>query len=228
MAISYSYADAIMKMIEGYSFCYYFCYRMEKLKRRSKSSQAKSLGTIVSIAGTFVVTFYKGPPIARSLSDIASLYQIQSLQSNWILGGFCLAAQAILISAWYILQVGPFTLLQCWGTESDGFYLFRNFFRLPLKEFPALIVMLCYQYFFSTILAAALSLTVVTTELSAWKLRLDIGLFAIAYSVSIWIPLPSILDPKLYIEFESVHFIIYLRLSRFGMSCPIKKCITSF
>lgn len=86
---------------------------MEKLKWRSKSSQAKSLGTIVSIAGAFVVTFYKGPPIVRSRLDIASLDQIHSLQSNWILGGFYLAAQAILISAWYILQVGPFALLQC-------------------------------------------------------------------------------------------------------------------
>lgn len=86
---------------------------MEKLKWRSKSSQAKSLGTIVSIAGAFVVTFYKGPPIVRPRLDIASLDQIQPLQSNWILGGFYVAAQAILISAWYILQVGPFALLQC-------------------------------------------------------------------------------------------------------------------
>ncbi|GAY36431.1 hypothetical protein CUMW_022030 [Citrus unshiu] len=151
---------AMLNLIPAFTFILAIIFRMEKLKWRSKSSQAKSLGTIVSIAGAFVVTFYKGPPIVRSLSDIASLDQIQPLQSNWILGGFYLAAQAILISAWYILQA------------------------ITLKEFPALIVMLCYQYFFSTILAAMFSLTVVT-ELSAWKLRLDVGLFAIAYSAVI-------------------------------------------
>ncbi|ESR51688.1 hypothetical protein CICLE_v10033448mg [Citrus x clementina] len=62
-----------------------------------------------------------------------------------------------------------------------AFIILEFFQAITLKEFPALIVMLCYQYFFSTILAAMFSLTVVT-ELSAWKLRLDVGLFAIAYS----------------------------------------------
>lgn len=92
-----------------------------------------------------------------------------------------------------------------------AFIILEFFQAVTLKEFPALIVMLCYQYFFSTILAAMFSLTVVT-ELSAWKLRLDVGLFAIAYSVSIWIPLPSISVPELYIEFGSEQLFIYLRL----------------
>lgn len=92
-----------------------------------------------------------------------------------------------------------------------AFMILEFFQAITLKEFPALIVMLCYQYFFSTILAAMFSLTVVT-ELSAWKLRLDVGLFAIAYSVCIWIHLPSISDPELYIEFGSEQLFIYLRL----------------
>ncbi|KAJ0037708.1 hypothetical protein Pint_23046 [Pistacia integerrima] len=80
---------------------------MEKVKWISKSGQAKSLGTLVSIAGAFVVTFYKGPPVIKTISlhSVLSLVPLLSPQySSWILGGIFLADDAFLISGWYILQ----------------------------------------------------------------------------------------------------------------------------
>lgn len=75
-------------------------FRMEKHEWRSTSSQAKVLGTIISIAGAFVVTFYKGPTILRLPHQLLS-----SPQRNWVLGGLLLAVDAFLNSAWYVMQV---------------------------------------------------------------------------------------------------------------------------
>lgn len=79
------------------------------------------------------------------------------------------------------------------------FYNLEFVQALVLKEFPALSITLFFQSLFGTILSTIFTLIMVTDP-SAWKLRPDIGLFAIVYSVSIC--QPSNLIPKA-IEFET-------------------------
>ncbi|KAJ0095868.1 hypothetical protein Patl1_16204 [Pistacia atlantica] len=136
---------------------------MEKVKWISKSSQAKSLGTLVSITGAFVVTFYKGPPVIKTISlhSVLSLVPLLSPQySTWILGGIFLAADAFLISGWYILQA------------------------LTFRKYPSVLIIVSYQSFFTAIMSIVFSLILVK-DTSAWKLRLDMGLVAILYSAII-------------------------------------------
>ncbi|KAL3849699.1 hypothetical protein ACJIZ3_011581 [Penstemon smallii] len=76
------------------SFQVYFL--MEKVKWKSISSQAKTIGTVVSMGGAFIVVFYKGP----MLLNISSA----AVESNWFLGGSLLAASYIVVSIWYIFQ----------------------------------------------------------------------------------------------------------------------------
>lgn len=80
--------------------------RMEKLACRSSSFMAKAIGTVVSIAGAFIVTLYKGPQILTPLSSSESndMY-LQSSQSNWIVGGLFLAVDCALSSGYIIVQV---------------------------------------------------------------------------------------------------------------------------
>lgn len=82
---------------------------MEKLELRSSSSQAKIVGTILSIAGAFVVVLYNGPAVIRSRlheppSASFSLHEV-SVEPNWIVGGIALATQYIIVSIWYTFQV---------------------------------------------------------------------------------------------------------------------------
>ncbi|KAA3466115.1 WAT1-related protein [Gossypium australe] len=125
---------------------------MEKHEWRSTSGQAKVLGTTISIAGAFVVTFYKGPTILRLTHQLLS-----SAQINWVLGGLLLAVEAFINSAWYVIQT------------------------MVLKKFPAVLTVMFYLCFFNAILSAIYSLFLVK-DLSAWKLRPNIGLVAILYS----------------------------------------------
>ncbi|KAM2330626.1 hypothetical protein ACFX1X_021430 [Malus domestica] len=81
---------------------------MERINVRSFSSLAKTLGTIVSISGAFIVTLYKGPPILNTsstvMTDMLSQKQLLSEQSNWVLGGVCVAANCMLAASWLIVQ----------------------------------------------------------------------------------------------------------------------------
>jgi hypothetical protein len=81
---------------------------MEKLALRSSITQAKIMGTIVSISGALVVGLYKGPTLISASSQSPSLSvhsPLGSSQTNWIIGGLLIAAEYLLISIWYIVQV---------------------------------------------------------------------------------------------------------------------------
>jgi hypothetical protein len=83
---------------------------MEKLVAKSRSSNAKVLGSIVSIAGAFVLTFYKGPSIMNSSSLHLPIEFLKSVDSSWIIAGIILTADYFLLSLWYILQVGLYKM----------------------------------------------------------------------------------------------------------------------
>ncbi|KAL2240493.1 UNVERIFIED_CONTAM: WAT1-related protein [Sesamum indicum] len=98
-------ASAMSNLSPAFTFLLAVIFRMEKLALSSKSSRAKVVGTVVSISGAFVVTFYKGPSISSSSSTPVSLHQtVHSSQSNWMIGSLFLAVEYVLVAVWYIIQ----------------------------------------------------------------------------------------------------------------------------
>lgn len=100
------------------------------------------MGAVVSIAGAFVVTLYRGPPIIIKMvsGSFSPLHQSLSPQSSWILGGIFLAAEAFLHSAWYNLQV-RLALLLNWETNLKqmviySFSFFGNFAGINPEKVP--------------------------------------------------------------------------------------------
>ncbi|TKY74152.1 WAT1-related protein [Spatholobus suberectus] len=127
-------------------------FRMEQLDWRKFSSLAKSLGTIVSIAGAFIVTLYKGPPLLMGVSSANSSQQpLFSEDSNWILGGLFLAADCVMASAYIILQASI------------------------LKKYPAELIVVFFYCFFVAIQSAVTCL-VVERDISAWSLKPKLSL----------------------------------------------------
>ncbi|KAL3630046.1 hypothetical protein CASFOL_023030 [Castilleja foliolosa] len=99
--INYTYAafaSAMLNLIPGFTFILAIIFRMEKLACKSSSFIAKTIGTLVSISGAFIVTLFKGPqiPILHSYINIP--------QSNLIIGGLFLAADCLCASAFIIVQ----------------------------------------------------------------------------------------------------------------------------
>ncbi|GMY13437.1 WAT1-related protein At5g40230-like isoform X2 [Fagus crenata] len=133
---------------------------MENLALRSSITQAKIIGTIVSISGALVVVFYKGPTIisAPSQSPSLSLHSpLDTSEKKWVIGGLLLAVQCLLFSSWYIVQTQV------------------------MKMYPAELVVVFLSLMCSTIIAAPVCL-IAEGNVGAWRLRPDIALVAIIYS----------------------------------------------
>ncbi|KAH7866817.1 hypothetical protein Vadar_025415 [Vaccinium darrowii] len=128
------------------------------------------MGTLVSISGALVVTFYEGPAIwsllvqspsissQDSLPSQSSLFNMLATASNWILGGLFLAV-ACLSQA------------------------IRNVFQAAiLKGYPSQLTMVGFYCLFGTIQCTAITLFAERNNPDAWKLSLDIELISVIYS----------------------------------------------
>ncbi|XP_037491576.1 WAT1-related protein At5g40230-like, partial [Jatropha curcas] len=133
---------------------------MEKVAMRRSSSQAKIVGTIVSIAGALVVLFYKGPTILSTISPtntISFRWPLGSAMSDWIIGGLLLATQCLLGSLWYIIQAEI------------------------LKIYPKELIVTFVYTSCVTIISAPVCF-VAESNLDAWLLKPHMALLAILYS----------------------------------------------
>ncbi|XP_057437275.1 WAT1-related protein At3g28050-like [Lotus japonicus] len=162
--ISYSsptLSSAISNLVPAFTFLFAVIFRMEKVAIKSSSTQAKVLGTIVSITGAFIVTLYKGPPIIilqRSLSLNQPTNNIlRSVDRNWAIGGLLLTVEYTLVPLWYIVQVQI------------------------MKEYPnELTVVFFYNLCVSTM--AAVVGVITETKASVWKIGLNTALASILCS----------------------------------------------
>ncbi|XP_021645675.2 WAT1-related protein At3g28050-like isoform X2 [Hevea brasiliensis] len=151
-------SSAISNLTPAFTFILAIIFRMERVALKKRSSQAKVLGTIVSVAGAFVVTLYKGPPIIIASSPSISLGQcLQSTHPNWVLGGILLTAEYILVPLWYIVQTQI------------------------MKEYPAELTVVFFYNLSVSIMAAIVSL-VTEGASSAWIVRPGIALASIVCS----------------------------------------------
>ncbi|XP_071737543.1 WAT1-related protein At5g40240-like [Rutidosis leptorrhynchoides] len=77
----------------AFTFILAYFFRMETVHLRSYTTQAKIIGTIVSISGAIIATFYSGPSVLSN-----------SITMNWIVGGILLASQYFLLSLAMVAQ----------------------------------------------------------------------------------------------------------------------------
>ncbi|KAH9742066.1 WAT1-related protein [Citrus sinensis] len=121
-------SSAISNLTPAFTFTLAILFRMEKLALRTLSTQAKIIGTMVSIS-----------------------------VSNWVTGGFLLAAQCFLLSIWSILL-----------TQIINIY-------------PAELLVAFLYNLFAAVIAVPLCLFA-EPDLSLWRLKPDVALVSIVYS----------------------------------------------
>ncbi|XP_057495051.1 WAT1-related protein At3g28050-like isoform X1 [Actinidia eriantha] len=159
--------SAMNGLIPAFTFLLAIVTRMEKLDLKVWSSQAKSIGTIVTVVGAYIVIFYQGPPIIfyQSFPNLDAL--ILSPLSNWIIGGFLLATSSFLISL--------LSIVQTW----------------IIRDYPAELVVTLLGCIFVTILSTIVAL-LAERDPNAWKLRPDVELVTIAYSAIFLVSIRSV------------------------------------
>ncbi|RVX10515.1 WAT1-related protein [Vitis vinifera] len=146
-------ASAMTNLIPAFTYVLAIVTRMEKLDLKVKSSRAKCLGTLVSVAGALLITIYKGPGIEFASTTPSMLnHNLLLPRSNWIIGGFLTAAAAFMVAVLLVFQ------------------------RLPAELIVTLI-----SHIFATMQSSLVSL-IAERDPSAWRLRLDMELIAVGYS----------------------------------------------
>ncbi|KAF8009866.1 hypothetical protein BT93_J0754 [Corymbia citriodora subsp. variegata] len=121
------------------------------------SSQAKIIGTVMSISGALVITLYKGLPIIFNPKPSLLLYPlVHSSNSNWVIGGILLTAEYILVTLWYILL------------------------KQIMKEYPAEMTVI---FFYNVVVSFMTAIFCLATEhdINAWKVQ-GIGLASVICS----------------------------------------------
>ncbi|KAG4958832.1 hypothetical protein AAZX31_13G056800 [Glycine max] len=152
-------SSAISNLTPAFTFMLAVICRMEKIAVKRRTTQAKILGSIISILGAFVVTFYKGQSIiiadnSPSIQLPQSNGILTSVDRNWVIGGLLLTACNILLTVWFVYQVEI------------------------LKEFPDELTMVFFYNLCAAIVASIIGLLGEKNS-SAWKIRPDISLISI-------------------------------------------------
>lgn len=98
------------------SICFFSGIRMEKINMRSLHTQAKIVGTLVTVAGALLMILYKGPVVefvwtkGRSHHNIASTASQD--ESHWLMGTISILFSCFSWASFFILQVSAPSLMR--------------------------------------------------------------------------------------------------------------------
>ncbi|KAG4968270.1 hypothetical protein JHK87_033921 [Glycine soja] len=93
-------------------------FGMEKLDWKANSTQAKSIGTLVSIAGALIITLYKGQAVIKNhpSNKLFPKKHVSSEQFDWVIGAVLLAGHSFaiigvslrsIVHIWVMSKKGP-------------------------------------------------------------------------------------------------------------------------
>jgi drug/metabolite transporter (DMT)-like permease len=140
---------------------------MESVKVRSSSGVSKLVGVALCLAGASVIAFYAGPSLspvnhthhrAFGSSQASSRAPTRSSRGTWITGTFLMVLAMVTWSLWIIMQTAL------------------------LKEYPNKMLVTTAQCVFS-VAQSFVAAVVAERDFSKWKLRLDVSLLAVLYTV---------------------------------------------
>ncbi|XP_014523347.1 WAT1-related protein At5g40240 [Vigna radiata var. radiata] len=147
--------SAIEDLLPAFTFIIAVVFRMEKLDLKLRSYQAKTIGTVVSIAGALTMTLYKGFAVTSNLMP-NNLF-LSSQQSQWVLGAFLITTAAFCASVSLVIQT--------W----------------TINDYPEELMLITIATSFSVILSFVVAF-IAEQNPKAWILKPDMELVCILYS----------------------------------------------
>ncbi|XVF36889.1 hypothetical protein REPUB_Repub19eG0097600 [Reevesia pubescens] len=103
---SASFTSTIMNAVPSVTFLIAVIFRLEHVKMKELRSQAKVIGTLVTLAGALLMTLYKGPVIDLIWSSKTNHHGSSgdSSDKHWITGTLLILVGCVAWSCFYVLQ----------------------------------------------------------------------------------------------------------------------------
>lgn len=169
-----TFAATFSNMVPVVTFLISLAFRSEALEVRSKSGSAKISGTLISLGGAMMLTFYKGSALTHTTSASSSMAPPpasstvgggQSRQAGelphdtvrWVLGSVSMMANVVGFALWLLLQ--------------------RKF----TSKYPAVYSATAFMSLFSFVQAGALALSVQRSSMAVWALKGTIEIGTVVY-----------------------------------------------
>ncbi|KAK3014241.1 hypothetical protein RJ639_008084, partial [Escallonia herrerae] len=154
---SATFAAATANVLPALTFIMAIIFRMEKIKIRQIHSQAKVIGTVITVTGAMVMTLYKGPIVDILWYSPGSSHHATTTSNDakhhWVAGTLMLLGRTLGWSAFFILQ------------------------SITVKEYPAEFSLTSLICFTGTVGGAVVAV-IMEHDVGAWAVGFDSKLFA--------------------------------------------------
>ncbi|KAK6922861.1 EamA domain [Dillenia turbinata] len=159
---SATFAAAMLNLTPSFTFILAVTFRVEKMGTGTLAGKAKVLGTLVSLGGAMLLSFYKGLKIdfwslnvhILKHQDVA---KSQGMPNNQVLGLLLGIISCLLYAAWFLLQAKMIKLYPVYSSAA----------------------LMCAS---ASVQATLFALFMEKDHWSSWKLGCNIRLFASVYS----------------------------------------------
>ncbi|KAK4579080.1 hypothetical protein RGQ29_028951, partial [Quercus rubra] len=155
-----TYSRALFNVVPVFTFAMAWILRLEKVDIRKRGSQAKVLGTIVTIGGAMLMTLVKGP----------------SWNLPWIYGHGHQESESTANKK----NVTKGSLMMLAGFFCQSGYV--NLQAITLKSYPAELSLAALISLMGTLESTIVALAMEWTIVRAWSMHLDIMLIAVVYA----------------------------------------------
>ncbi|XVF75377.1 hypothetical protein PTKIN_Ptkin13bG0183400 [Pterospermum kingtungense] len=156
-----TFASAMCNIVPAFAFMMAWIFKLEKVNIRKLHSQAKILGTIVTVAGAMLMTLINGP-----------MLQLPWIKSNNQHAFSSAAAIQDPLKGALMITIGCF----CWGS----FVILQ---AITLKSYPAELSLTALICLAGTIEGSIVALVMEAGNVAVWSIHLDVKFLAAAYSV---------------------------------------------
>ncbi|XP_030451231.1 WAT1-related protein At2g39510 [Syzygium oleosum] len=153
-----SFTAAMSNMLPAFAFLMAWFFGLERLSIRSKHSQAKIVGTLVTIGGAMLMTLAKGPVLGLPWTESTSTHaDSDGVVQKPIEGAL-------------MITLGCF----CWAS----FFILQ---AITLKSYPAELTLTALICLTGTCLGAVFAFAMERSNFAAWSLQFDVKLLAVVY-----------------------------------------------
>nr|XP_043634923.1 WAT1-related protein At2g39510-like [Erigeron canadensis] len=157
-----TFAVAMCNILPALTFFMAWIFRLEKVNIKRLHSQAKIVGTLVTVGGAMVMTLVNGPPIPLPWTNVSSVHHPLTTST---------VSQDQHVKGAVMITAGCF----CWAS----FYILQ---AVTLKEYPAQLSLTTLICMMGALQGTVMTFLIEKGKPGIWSIKWDTKLFATLYS----------------------------------------------